>query len=135
MELKDFISQALSQIVDGVKEAQEKASEQGAYINPTNIKDRDTSSRHIFINDKSIDVNNIDFEVEVSTMDGNSKSGKAGIFVADIISVGAKNENQNTTMARNKLSFVVPVALPTISYNEGNTPFQPIICKNTSRKY
>ena len=37
MELKDFVSQALIQLIDGVKEAQEHADKQGAVVSPWNM--------------------------------------------------------------------------------------------------
>ena len=36
MELKEFVSNSIVQIIEGVKEAQDKAGQFGAIVNPTN---------------------------------------------------------------------------------------------------
>ena len=122
MELRKYIKEALLQIVDGVKEAQAEALEKGAIINPVNINGGSITNEYIDINDNSVRVNNIDFEIEVSTIDETNASAGVGIYVAGI-GFGAKNNDKGSNLAKNKLTFSVPTTLPTAEYDENNTPF------------
>ena len=42
MELKEFVTETLMQIIEGIKDAQEKSSELGAIINPRSCQFRTT---------------------------------------------------------------------------------------------
>ena len=123
MELKEFTKQTLLQIIEGVKEAQVDGLNLGAIINPINIISQDNNINFITLNDNNTVVNNVNFEVEVSTIDETNKDKGAGIFVGHF-KLGANVNDIDKTSALNKISFVVPVALPTIDYNENNTPPQ-----------
>jgi hypothetical protein len=119
MELKQYVKETLLQIIDGVKEAQEEALKKGAIINPVNI--RGGNATNVYINDNSVCVNNIDFEVEISTTDETNTTTGVGIYVAGL-GLGTKNNDKGKNLATNKLAFSVPTTLPTIEYDENNTP-------------
>lgn len=121
MELKQYVKETLLQIIDGVKEAQEEALEKGAIINPVNIRGGNATNEYININDNSVCVNNIDFEVEISTTDETNTTTGVGIYVAGL-GLGTKNNDKGKNLATNKLAFSVPTTLPTIEYDENNTP-------------
>lgn len=122
MELKQYVKETLLQIIDGVKEAQTDALDKGAIINPVNIKGGSATDLYISVNNKNVCVNNIDFEVEVSTTDETNTSTGVGIYVAGL-GLGTKNNDKGRNLATNKLAFSILATLPTIEYDENNTPF------------
>jgi len=94
MNLKDFVSETLKQIVDGVKDAQTSAQAKGAIVVPyTN------------------DAEKVEFDVAVTAVEGTEKGGKAGLSVWSIGgSVSGKIESSTSTVSR--LRFSVVVELP-----------------------
>ena len=78
MELKDFIAETLKQIIDGVKEAQNYASEHGGIINPEGIVIYKDSGNSTSYSGKfnSEPAQTIDFDIAVTTQDSNGVKGK-----------------------------------------------------------
>jgi hypothetical protein len=131
MELKNFITETLKQIINGVEEAQKDVQNNGAYINPTDIVNDNLSS--ITINDKKIRVSNINFEVEVSTIDESDTTKGVGVYIANF-GIGGKQKDNDKAISTNKISFVVPIAFSTIQYDENNTPTPSIYMTGGSQR-
>lgn len=119
MELKDFISETLSQIIDGVSEVQEKYKTKNVLINPDKIEGANgeyyisgRSSSHIH----TTLIQNIQMDVAITATEGNEN--KVGIGVAKILNIGTSKETnaQNTTLSR--IKFSIPISLPTTSTDE-----------------
>lgn len=123
MELKNFITETLKQIINGVEEAQKDVQNNGAYINPTDIVNDNLSS--ITINDKKIRVSNINFEVEVSTIDESDTTKGVGVYIANF-GIGEKKKDNDKAISTNKISFVIPIAFSTVDYDDNNTPRQDL---------
>jgi len=110
MELKDFVSETLKQVMEGVKMAQEKAAEVGGTVNPQGF----------LFSGKSVPVNRmgdlvgqvINFDIVVSTHDMDKAKGGVGIFVGEI-GIGVRGEAESQSTAVNRIQFSVPVYLPT----------------------
>jgi len=115
MELKDFVSETLKQVMEGVKMAQEKAAEVGGTINPQGF----------VVPGKSMPMNTglsitgqmIDFDIVVSTQDTDKAKGGVGIFVGEI-GIGVKGEAESQSTAVNRIRFSVPVYLPTQEFTK-----------------
>jgi hypothetical protein len=94
MDLKDFVSETLKQIIDGVKDAQQTANTKGAVIVPY-----------------SQGAEKIEFDVAVTAVEGTETAGKAGISVWSIgAGVSGKSESSTSTVSR--IRFSVAVELP-----------------------
>ena len=94
MDIKEFISQTLKQIIDGVKDAQEHAEGKNAVVVP-------------YYGDRQ----KIDFDVAVTVVEGKETGGKAGISVWSIgAGVTGKTESSSSTVSR--IKFEIPVELP-----------------------
>lgn len=107
MDLKEFISDTLTQICEGVKDAQENCAGLGALVCPPIEKDRVTASASL-VNWKYTDVR---FKVALQSSDtGNDKSG-IGVLLANI-TVGMAKETSQTLSSATSVEFTVPVALP-----------------------
>lgn len=107
MELKEFVTDVLQQITDGVVDAQKR----GVFVNPkTTVRQR---GRADFIIDgtpcfgRTYDV---DFEVGL-TNEEESGTGKFGVSFAGI-SVGVDGKNSASTTALTRIRFTIPIFLP-----------------------
>lgn len=80
MELKEFVSEAICQVMEGVKLAQEKTKDTGAIINPLGYFIREDSRggqvRHTFHFSERI----IEFDVAINAIDSESTKGGVGVF-------------------------------------------------------
>jgi len=113
MDLKDFISQTLISIVDGVKESQAYAENHNAFVNPGGLM-RNTSAvdaNAIWDNRTNNYAQQVTFDVAVTAEDSSEGGAKvkvlAGFLGGDI---GGEKGNRNTVA--NRVQFTVPVLLP-----------------------
>jgi hypothetical protein len=94
MNLEDFISETLSQIVSGVKKAQEATKNKDAIIVPYHSTG-----------------GNVDFDVAVTVVDGKETSGKAGISVWSI-GAGLSGKLESSTSTASRIKFSIAIELP-----------------------
>lgn len=113
MDLKDFVSQTLVSIIEGVKEAQEHAKENDSFVNPGGLM-RNTSNvgdNSLWDNRTNNYAQQVTFDVAVSAEDSSTGGAKvkvlAGIIGGD---VGGEKGNKNSVASR--VQFTVPVLLP-----------------------
>ena len=111
MKLQEFITETLKQIVTGVKEAQEYAIKEGAKVNPA-VHYNITPKEHRITNDgEGQDIQDIEFDVAVTSSEGSKTKGGAGIMVATI-GLGVQARTDTTSSSISHIKFKVPVALP-----------------------
>lgn len=110
MELKEFVSQSITQIFEGVKDAQEKTNELGGSVSPKIIAPQRDNPVILGINHKQA-VILVDFDVSLNTLDSTATKAGFGLFVA---AFGAGAQTGETTSNRefSRLHFSVPVVLP-----------------------
>lgn len=107
MELKEFISDAITQICEGVKDAQIKCDNVGARVSPPIHNDRIVEVGG-FTNWK---YTNILFKVALQSSD--NKSGKSGIGVLLAnVTLGISKETGQNLSSVTSVEFSVPVSLP-----------------------
>nr|WP_321405406.1 hypothetical protein [uncultured Carboxylicivirga sp.] len=105
MELKEFISNTIKEITDGIIEGNEyvkgKVSNSGIYDN-----------EYITIN----------FDMAVTTNDEaiSKKGGK--ISVVKMLDLGATSENQNKHLIENRIKFDLQLYIKTGTYNKPKLP-------------
>lgn len=114
MDLKDFVSETLVSIVDGIKDAQGKSKEQGASINPGGLM-RNTSSvsaNSIWDNRNNNYAQPVSFDIAITAEDSAKGGAKvkvlSGLFGGDI---GGEKGSKNVLASR--VQFCVPVLFPT----------------------
>lgn len=116
MELKQFIESALLDIMEGVKNAQDKCPHT-AVINPpvSNSTSKKTAA-------KTIDVA---FDIEIGAETAENKGAKIGVALG-IITVGAGTDAKETGRSANRLTFSIPIRLPLADgedYGSSNVTF------------
>lgn len=110
MELKDFIQEALTQIIDGIKSCQHENILE-ASINPSGVIYSDNLGMETEIKGTRRLVQNIDFEVGITATETTNKKVGLGVFFSGAGIGGQKNGECGNT-ATTTLKFSIPVALP-----------------------
>ncbi len=113
MDLKEFVSETILSVISGVSDAQEKAKELGAHVNPGGLT-RNVSNiadNAIWDNSTNNYAQPVTFDVAVTAEDTATGGAKvkvlSGILGGDI---GGQKGNKNVVASR--VQFVVPVLLP-----------------------
>ena len=118
MELKDFIAQTTSQIMEGVKEAQKLAEESGGAVNPKGqlylvpdaapFMDKSTTRIGDFIN----------FDVAIEVTETTGESGGAKISVSAIGGFGGDLNRKSQNKSISRVNFRLPIIYPKGNYEE-----------------
>jgi len=108
MRLEEFIKETITQIVVGVKGAQESAVGYGAIVNPAKISGTAKGAR---IADNYF-VDFIDFEVVLTN--SNEKEDKSGVGVwLGGVGIGGQRRVDEKGATLTNIKFSVPIKLPT----------------------
>jgi hypothetical protein len=117
MELKEFISQTLVQIAEGISEANEQLSASDAVVNPPNVSVSNSSSNPLYGTIKKdfestfTPVQKIDFDISVTATKGSGTNGGIKIGIGTI-SLGSEGRSENENQANNRIKFSVPMVMP-----------------------
>lgn len=113
MELKEFISETLTQIAQGVKDAQGNVASLGAKVNPSNVGSFEGNVPHCK-GTPSVKARLLcDVEFNVSLTDDKSSSSGAGISVLfGAFSINAGRNNADREVSLNSIKFNVVMELP-----------------------
>lgn len=103
MDLKDFVSATLEQILEGVKQAQSK--EGGSHINAENAGIPD--GKNVFSGGSYGTFTLVEFDVAVSA----ETSGKGGANL-QVFGVGFEGDGEHKRGTANRIAFAIPVRLP-----------------------
>jgi len=110
MDLKDFVSQSLIQIVEGVVSASSRVAELGGAVSPEyNAKTEGALGRSR--DGKSRPVQAVEFDVAVVAGSESSMEGGGGLKIS-VISIGAKGSGTDREQTTSRIQFVVPLQLP-----------------------
>lgn len=113
MELKEFIKEVLTDIIDAVGETQAYAKDTGAIIAP--VKDirhmEDHSDQYDNTNDRDTGPSNIEFTVLLTDKGTNGSGGKIGVSFGSLgvgYTKGVSVSNEQST----QVSFTIPLFYP-----------------------
>ena len=111
MDLKDFVVGTLTQIVDGVREAQSRTQHLGAKVNPHISTEASLVIRHgIFYADGQAS-QLVHFDVALTAMEGTGTKGGIGV-VAGVFTLGSTGQSQAENTSVSRVKFSVPLVLP-----------------------
>lgn len=114
MELREFVKEALTEILSGVRDAQDELNQQQGprgVINPT-WNDQEDLAEHVQV---------VKFDVAVTASDQATKGGKAGIKVW-AIEAGGKVEEQTQNKTMSRISFTIPILPSTTTVHGAKKP-------------
>jgi hypothetical protein len=121
MELKEFITETLSQIIDGVSEVQEKYRDKNVLICPDDIQGangdyhiEDSRCYEYYTRKTKVQFIDMDIAITVTEKDGN----KSGIGIAKFINAGISSENIQQNESVSKINFSIPIVLPSSDVDE-----------------
>lgn len=111
MELKEFVSLVLQQIVAGVAEAQ--ATVAGGEVNPKIWQSqRDAAARLKILESNSGKwIHLVEFDVAVTVAEGTTTKGGVGLIVGPV-ALGSTGQSSNQSSTVSRIKFEVPVAWP-----------------------
>ena len=118
MELKDFIAQTVSQVMEGVKEAQTLAEKVGGAVNPKGQLYLTTESAPFQDKETTRIGDFIHFDVEVEVIEGKAESGGAKLSIPSIGGLGGELSGKKENRSINRVSFRLPVIYPKGTYKE-----------------
>jgi len=113
MELKTFVAQSLTEIIEGVKEAQSVTKTTGAVVSPSGLMwsgGENPKPLHTK-NPNTPLVDLFEFDVAVTVTSEAAKEGKGGIKVA-FVNIGGGVETSESASSISRIKFSVPVILP-----------------------
>lgn len=114
MDLREFIKQTLTEIAAGVKDAQESVRASGGYANPAHDRRlRDSNEAHFGSLEDGQHVFLVDFDVAVCATDGEQAEAGAKVQIASIVNVGTQGGFEKSSSVTSRITFKVPLALPT----------------------
>lgn len=112
MELKEFIGQALAEIVQGVLDAQAALGENGKYINPELSTQQGPLERQgKLVSIQGQLVQTVEFDVAVTATEAKGTKGGIGVVVG-AIALGSQGQSSAETSAVSRIKFSIPVTLP-----------------------
>lgn len=113
MELKEFITESLKQIIDGVIDAQIYAKDKGATINPDGlIYD---GHNNLIVNRSPASLNYVpqimEFDVVVTVTESEKAKASLGVFTG-VLGLGTQAHVESGNIVANRIKFSVPVIFP-----------------------
>lgn len=111
MDLREFVSDTIFQIIAGVKEAQEKASELGGDVNPRLSSGSDHAAKHGFLRTTGGLAQIVQFDVALTIKEGSGTKGGIGVF-AGAVNLGSSGQSSNESSSVSRVQFSVPLSLP-----------------------
>ena len=103
-------------MMEGVKNAQEKAKEFGAIVNPPSINKKESTINLGNLGEYQR-IQTIEFEVSLtSTSTNDTQKGISVAFAGIGLGSGKGNNEQNAIV--NRIKFEIPIALPYTSFDE-----------------
>lgn len=110
MELKDFIQEALTQIIDGIKAVQSGES-LDAVVNPNDLRYEEKVGLVTMIKDNQRVVQSVDFEVALTSTELSGGKTGIGVFFPNI-GIGGQKSGETGSTATTSIKFSILVAFP-----------------------
>ncbi|AXF85437.1 hypothetical protein DTO96_101168 [Ephemeroptericola cinctiostellae] len=112
MDLQEFVSETLLQIISGIKNAQDKTSTSGGSVNPRITGSSEYAAQHGFLRTAGgSPAQIVQFDVALTVTEGTGTKGGIGVF-AGAINLGSSGQSTNENKSISRVKFAVPVSLP-----------------------
>jgi hypothetical protein len=113
MDLKEFISETLVQITQGVQDAQEKIKDTGCLINPNGLHKGDNVKGGFDGVYRSIQ--KVKMSVAVNVVENSETKAGLGV-VSSIIKAGISSKDGESNTVSNRIEFDIPISLPLMDF-------------------
>jgi len=108
MNLQDFVSETLREILAGIKQAQAFAEEHGGKVVPPRMSFRTAEGTQVWDQHDGTPVQMIEFDVAVTAIEGTTTKGGIGVFVG-AIGLGSQGQSNASNQSVSRIKFSVPV--------------------------
>ena len=108
MELKEFISNTLVQLVEGIADAQDKANKVGALINPAGLQAPKVGTTMTHNGER---LEEVEFDLALTVDEGKGNKGRISIHSA-AVNIGTAEQSESRNTAVNHVRFRVAVLFP-----------------------
>jgi len=111
MELKDFVTETLVQIAEGIEEAQKRLHEKNseAIIN-TNMTQ--SSRGHLVTGGSNKPVEMVEFDVAILANEGTATKAGVGLTVASLLKLDAGGQSKQSKGTESRIKFKIPMSYP-----------------------
>ena len=124
MELKEFVSETLTQICEGVKDAQERCESSGALINP--MLDVTVCNKETYRHDgKDYPATSVKFNVGLTETASNGGKTGIGVFLGKL-SVGHETSKEMQAQSVTSVEFTITIVPPYIDRQGKHVPLSRI---------
>ncbi|WP_157273679.1 hypothetical protein [Thiobacillus denitrificans] len=111
MDLKDFVSETLQQIVEGVKAAQDSVQQSGASINPNLLGDYKEHAKHgLLLSGTGKVAQLVQFDVALEVKEDTGTKGGIGV-VAGVFALGSQGQSNTENSSLSRVKFCIPLSL------------------------
>lgn len=119
MELKQFVTETLVQISEGIEAAQKQLKERGseAIVN-TNMTKTDVG--HMVTGGRRRPVEYVEFDVAILANEGTETKAGVGLTVASFLNLDAGGKSNQTAGRESRIKFKVPMSYPMHKYEGGS---------------
>lgn len=111
MELRDFVAETLTQIVEGVQEAQVRTKSHGARVNPHLTTSAELAIKHSILIASGAAAQLVHFDVALTAKEGTGTKGGIGVVVG-AFALGSTGQSQAENSTVSRVKFSVPLVLP-----------------------
>lgn len=118
MELKEFIKTTLTQISQGITEAQDELEGNDMIVNPAGLASNSNGEKYLRTDGWRY-VQEIEINVGVTAIEKEGERAGIGI-VTGILSGGAQASSDNSNQTVSTIKFNIPVALPSTPTPKGH---------------
>jgi hypothetical protein len=109
MELHEFVTETLAQIVTGVSDAQERCKGTGARINPAS---RHTGTGYrLMAGSGGASLDEVEFDIALTKTEGTAAKGGIGVLLGSV-GIGGQAKSERSDRLANRIKFKVPLMLP-----------------------
>lgn len=110
MNLEEFISLALTEIVMGVANARENVAKHGALVGSDKVYGPATVAK-LFCDEHGRTVSFVEFDIALSKGSSEDTKGGIGVFLGSI-GLGVQGVSRGEETAHSRIKFTVPLVLP-----------------------
>ena len=114
MQLRDFITETLSQIAEGVEGARDRVMKAGGMINPIVVRETGLGGKPFktpFLTDEK-NRHLVKFDVAVTVTERSGKKGGGEIEVLNLVSLGGSGSKETAREGSTRIQFSLPMWLP-----------------------
>ncbi|HEV7608544.1 MAG TPA: hypothetical protein VGO61_14460 [Steroidobacteraceae bacterium] len=111
MDLKEFVKETLSQIVEGVKEAQAATAVHGGDVCPDMSRQSAASALGFVSGPDGTQVQFVAFDLALTATAGTGTKGGIGV-VTGMFNLGSAGESKSENTSQSRVKFSVPLSLP-----------------------